>query len=742
MKDRELNWNISRPFSTDPGDPLPCIVIFVAGEKSCVETALRHARRLYPGRHFVFVCEPAHRPWISHTSVEKIFVVEQPFNPFGRSAAELHRSLEATPIEACALVIADIGFESFRFRVFALRLRTQRFLLLGGGEPSGSKQLNRFSFALLAGASPFLGRIRKIERRILALLTLVVTCLTLIVACLRERDRWHRVYRFIGAGLQALKQQIGRGYDRSIGAWFRDVEEAYDSAGTELTALVEEALTQSVEVQRLSGVGSDSVKHKIKSRVASLGIRHLDKRYRRLFRELFREPRVPGFDSRKVSRESITLVIGSLEPGGSQRQTATTLVGLASRGYCDLSLLCNRLDKPVERFYSHLLEGCSISISKLYQGLRDANHGEDNKALAYAGLKVLTEKLPAELKDIPWYAQEFLATRPRVIHVWLDYTNVKAGLAAALIGIPRIVLGTRSVAPNNFALFQPYMREAYRALAARPNVCLLNNSEAGARDYERWLGLPRGTFRVVHNGFDFSALDPADKIGLAQEFKARLGVSAEAPIVGSVLRFYEEKRPLLWVDVAARVAERRPDVRFLMVGDGPLREEARWRALGYGLGDRMVMPGNEKDVAVAIAAMDVFLLTSRLEGFPNVLIEAQALGVPVITTDAGGAAETLIQGRTGYAIFPHSTELLADAVLQILGDRPWREAARQAAQRFVRERFSMSEMVDRTLDAYFARGEFAEIRKRRLTSDYDPRGGAATGDASLRRLGGDAGIRP
>jgi glycosyltransferase involved in cell wall biosynthesis len=729
VNDTELSPSINSPVITD--DHLPGIVIFVAGEQSRVKTAVRSARRLYPGHQLVFVCEPAHCAWLSQRPDEKVFVVEQPFNPFGRSAAELHRSLEAAPIEACALVIADMGFESFRFRVFALRLRTQRFLLLGGGEPSGSKQLNRFSFALLAGASPFLGRIRKIERRTLALLTLVVTCLTLIVACLRKRDRWHSVYRFIGARLQALKHQVGRGYDRSIGAWFRELREAYDSAGDELTALVEEALIQSVEVQRISGVGSDSVKHKIKSRVASLGIRHLDKRYRRVFRELFREPRAPWFDSRNVSRESITLVIGSLEPGGSQRQAATTLVGLASRGYRDLALLCNRLDRPVERFYSHLLEGCSISISQLYEGLRDANHGEDNKALAYAGLKVFMEKLPAELKDIPWYAQEFLATRPRVVHVWLDYTNVKAGLAAALIGVPRIVLSTRSVAPNNFALFQPYMREAYRALAARPNVCLLNNSEAGARDYERWLGLPRGTFKVVRNGFDFSALEPADKIGPAQEFRARLGVPPEAPIVGSVLRFYEEKRPLLWIDVAARVAERRPDVRFLMVGDGPLREEARWRALGYGLGDRIVMPGNEKDVAVAIAAMDVFLLTSRLEGFPNVLIEAQALGVPVITTDAGGAAETLIQGRTGYTVRAHSVDLLADAVLQILSDRPWRETARQTAQRFVRERFSMSEMVDRTLDAYFARGEFAEICRRPLTSDYDLRGESAPGDASI-----------
>jgi glycosyltransferase involved in cell wall biosynthesis len=320
------------------------------------------------------------------------------------------------------------------------------------------------------------------------------------------------------------------------------------------------------------------------------------------------------------------------------------------------------------------------------------------------------EKLPSELKDIPWYAQEFLATRPRVVHAWLDYTNVKAGLAAALIGVPRIVLSTRSVAPNNFALFQPYMREGYRLLAAHPTVCLLNNSKAGARDYERWLGLPRGTFRVVRNGFDFTGLEVGEKTEGAREFRMRLGIPLEAPLVGSVLRFSEEKRPLLWVEVAAHVAKRRPDVRFLMVGDGPLREKVRQRATACGLGDRIVMPGNEKDAAIAIAAMDVFLLTSRLEGFPNVLIEAQALGVPVITTDGGGAVETLIQGRTGYAILPHSTDLLVDAVLQVLGNPAWGEVARQTAQRFVRERFSMSEMVDRTLDAYFARGEFAEMR--------------------------------
>ena len=82
MNDTELSPRISSPVVTD--DPLPGIVIFVAGEQSCVETAVYNARRVYPDRNLVFVCEPAHCAWLSERPGERVFIVEQPFNPFGR----------------------------------------------------------------------------------------------------------------------------------------------------------------------------------------------------------------------------------------------------------------------------------------------------------------------------------------------------------------------------------------------------------------------------------------------------------------------------------------------------------------------------------------------------------------------------------------------------------------------------------------------------------------------------------
>lgn len=440
---------------------------------------------------------------------------------------------------------------------------------------------------------------------------------------------------------------------------------------------------------------------RLNSGIASLCIRYCDYRYRHIFRKVLCQDWNHWFKPRSVSPGSITLVIGSLGPGGSERQVVTTLLGLVARDYHDLSLLCTHFTDATERFYEPLLYGSPVSISQVRENFSAADEmRESSSDVETLGLRTLYENLPGEICDITWYAREFLARNPKIVHTWLDYTNAKAAIAAAVVGVPRIVLSTRSLAPNNFGFFQPYMREAYRALAVYPSVRFLNNSEAGARDYENWIGLPRGSFKVVRNGFDFSEFDRERNIAPARELKVQLGVPDRVLLVGTVLRFTEEKRPFLWIEIAARVAAMRSDVMFLMVGDGPLRMEARQRADACGFGGRILMPGYEKEVAVAIAALDVFLLTSRVEGLPNVLVEAQALGVPVVTTDCGGVSETLIPRVTGFTVASESVELLANTILDVLADDAWRDEARNVAQKFVRERFSLSQMISGTLDAY------------------------------------------
>jgi len=607
------------------------ILVLVAGERFCVEEAIETLRSVFPDRRLLFICEPFQRAWLRPLKDEDVFVVHQPFNPFGRAASEIRRKVADSSLEACALIIAASGFESVRLRTFALRLPVRKFVLTRGDGQGISRRLTRLGFLRLAATALAKGQLRKFRERVFS-----------------------HVYKINGPGSHLLR-----------------------SCGT---------------------IVAPFLKWKI------------DRKYERIFCNLMLAPRKPPFALGNRSRESINFVIGTLGPGGSERQLVTTVLGVAGRGYRNIDVLCDSLSTPMDRFYAYLLEEQSISISEL-KGPCSVTADPALGATGDRSLRALSNKLPPELSDIARYVQEFRVRRPVIVHSWLDNTNVKAGLAALLSGVPRIVLSTRSVAPNHFALFQPYMRAAYRILAQHECVCFLNNSEAGARDYERWLGLPAGTFKVIPNAIEWTSLEAVLKNQLGAEFRKRFSIPPDVAVVGSVFRFSEEKCPLTWIKVAEKVNTRRDDVRFLLIGDGPLREEVWQYARLKGFGDRVFMPGHQREVLTAIAAMDAFLLTSRLEGLPNVLIEAQGLGVPVVTTRVGGAPEALLDGKTGFAVASPSVGALADAVLKILGDRQWLAQARNAGPQFIHQRFSVARMVDRTLDAYFQCGEFQQARE-------------------------------
>jgi hypothetical protein len=231
----------------------------------------------------------------------------------------------------------------------------------------------------------------------------------------------------------------------------------------------------------------------------------LERRYRKYFirfeRVLASLPPPPEI----VSHTGTMMTIGTLGPGGSERQVVLTLTGLARRDYGPLGLLCQYLRSESERFLLPQVKAIGVPVNEL---ARDAAH--DAELGCSPTLKAALE-LPSSLRDVANYVGAFSVNRPSVLHAWLDETNIKGGLAAVAMGVPRIVLGLRSLPPINFPLYRPYMLEGYRWLARQPGVVLLNNSVAGARAYEEWIGLPEGTIRVVHNGFAFDTDILADR---------------------------------------------------------------------------------------------------------------------------------------------------------------------------------------------------------------------------------------
>ena len=243
------------------------------------------------------------------------------------------------------------------------------------------------------------------------------------------------------------------------------------------------------------------------------------------------------------------------------------------------------------------------------------------------------------------------------------------------------------------------MADAYRALSEVPSVQLVNNSLAGAMDYAAWLGIPVDKYIVKRNGIDENKFKKASPTACA-ELRSRLGIPNGAFLVGGMFRLYEEKRPFLWVEAAALVAAKRHDVHFVIFGVGPLQEEVNNAVSRGGLSERFHLPGTMTDAALAISSMDVFVLTSMFEGLPNVVLEAQLLGVPVVATEAGGTREAIDIGKTGWLISEAKPDLIADRILAVLQDHEWRRAASAAGPEFIQERFGLKRMIDETVALY------------------------------------------
>ncbi len=376
-----------------------------------------------------------------------------------------------------------------------------------------------------------------------------------------------------------------------------------------------------------------------------------------------------------------------------------TLTGLVARGHRDVALLCEAMAPGEGDFFAAPLRRAGVSA-------RTVKRLDEMDPAMRALAELVASRYRHRLSTLPpWiaesicrYAAEFITQRPQVVHSWLDEMNVKAGIAALIAGVPKIVLSCRSVAPTHFGLYQPYMRNGYRTLLRQPNVTILNNSVAGSRDYARWLGISADRIKVLRNGVrteDFVRASARE----ARAFRDQIQIW-NGPVIGGLMRFNEEKGPFLWIQAAAIVARERPDASFLMVGDGALLAAAKDRAQAYGFLERMVFPGVVANPAAALSAMDVLLLTSRLEGLPNALVEAQMIGVPVVTTDGGGASEAILPEVTGFAVRPHDARFLAERILFILADETWRRRATQESPAFIAERFGYERMIDETLAVY------------------------------------------
>ncbi|HEX6207416.1 MAG TPA: glycosyltransferase [Actinomycetota bacterium] len=182
--------------------------------------------------------------------------------------------------------------------------------------------------------------------------------------------------------------------------------------------------------------------------------------------------------------------------------------------------------------------------------------------------------------------------------------------------------------------------------------------------------LPMPKLETLYHGLDPAAVARwAGGDGVREE----LGIPDDAPIVGTVANFKHHKGYEDLLRAASLVRRAIPDVRFVLVGRGPLEEEVRRQALDLGLSGTVVFAGYREDAPRLAQAFDVFALASVHEGLSIALIEAMAMGTPAVVTNVGGIPEVVEQGKQGILVPPRDPGAMAHGITTVLRDAPLRE---------------------------------------------------------------------
>ncbi|MGH7559291.1 MAG: glycosyltransferase [Gemmatimonadota bacterium] len=196
---------------------------------------------------------------------------------------------------------------------------------------------------------------------------------------------------------------------------------------------------------------------------------------------------------------------------------------------------------------------------------------------------------------------------------------------------------------------------------------------------------------VVLNGVDTDRFDRARVDGPAM--RRRLGIPIEVPVIGTVAVFRAQKALEDWLRAARILLDSRPDLHFLLVGDGPLRDEIVAQARGLDLEDVVHFPGLQEDVRPYLAAMDLFMVSSVFEGLPVALLEAMAMRCRVVATAVGGVPEVIRDGENGFLVAPRQPGALARCASQLLTDSETVRAFGEQGRRTVEDRFSLRRMM-------------------------------------------------
>ena len=207
---------------------------------------------------------------------------------------------------------------------------------------------------------------------------------------------------------------------------------------------------------------------------------------------------------------------------------------------------------------------------------------------------------------------------------------------------------------------------------------------------------------TIRSGFELERfqLQRSEVAERGRRMRDSLGIPAQHPLAGTVGRLEKRKGHVYFLQAACQVVKHLPDTVFLIAGDGPASRDLMLQTHTLGIEKNVRFLGYRYDIEDVMAAMDVFVLTSLWEGLPRVLVQAAALGKPIVSFDSEGVREVVIDGDNGFVLPLRDVQGLGERIIELMKDRPAAGRMGERGRALVTADWDVATMVQRISDLY------------------------------------------
>jgi glycosyltransferase involved in cell wall biosynthesis len=319
-------------------------------------------------------------------------------------------------------------------------------------------------------------------------------------------------------------------------------------------------------------------------------------------------------------------------------------------------------------------------------------HGPFEAELRAAGIPVtsISKRFKLDPMALDRLARFLKARKFDVVQSWIFAANAYGRVAARLARVPVVVVAEMAV-----DLWKGRSEQFIDLRLATWCDRLVGNSNAVV-DFYRKLGVPDDRLAMIYSGTE----DTEPPLVDPRAIRAELGFEIEAPVLLFAGRLAEQKRVNDLLKALDLLQHVQPDLRSVIVGDGPLRERLEETAQAYNLNGQVRFLGHRNDVPRLLAAADLVVLPSAYEGLPNVVLEAMQFRKPVVATAAPGTTEVVVDGETGLLVPVGNTMLLARAIRDVVRDKTLASRLGEAGRARVAACFRADTMVTRFAELY------------------------------------------